>query len=545
MRGFFFWRSALAKLSPVFNWAELINGIPATGAKVFTYAAGSSTKQNTYTDEGGLTANPNPIILDARGEPPNDIWLTEGQSYKFVFTASTDTDPPTSPIRTIDDITGVGDNSVTLDQWVDSGVTPTYVNATQFTLPGDQTTAFQVNRRIKATVTAGTVYGYISASVFGALTTVTVVLDSGTLDSGLSAVQLGLITPTSTSLPKIPDYVNSLMLSDSSTGFALINGYLTAAVGSSALTVAIKTKAGTDPSTLDPVLIVFRNATLTSGAYVTRSITAATSVVVSSGSTLGTTSAVESQINVMAIDNAGTVELAVVNNSGALRLDETALISTTAEGGAGAADSADTYYSTTARSNVAYRNIGYVVSTQATAGTWASSPTQIQLLSTPQIRSAWTYLAEQASTSGTSIDFTGIPSWASEIEVLLVGLSTSGTSIPIIQIGDSGGLETTNYLSSGSVIASASGTTSNGTNGYALSGAWAAASVGHGRFNLSLEDSSDNTWILSGVGGLSDNSQTIWAGGSKALSATLDRLRITTVGGVNTFDAGVVRVRYR
>jgi hypothetical protein len=200
MRGFFFWRNAVAKFSPAFNWAEFINGIPATGAKVFTYAAGSSTKQNTYTDEGGLTANPNPIILDARGEPPNDIWLTEGQSYKFVFTSSTDTDPPTSPIRTIDDVTGVNDTGTTTSQWVDSGVTPTYVNATQFTLPGDQTTEFQVNRRIKATVTAGTVYGYISASVFGALTTVTVVLDSGTLDSGLSAVQLGLITPTNTSL---------------------------------------------------------------------------------------------------------------------------------------------------------------------------------------------------------------------------------------------------------------------------------------------------------------------------------------------------------
>jgi hypothetical protein len=69
----------MAKLSPVYNWAEFINGIPANGAKVFTYAAGSSTKQNTYTDSGGGTANPNPIILDSRGEPPNDIWLTEGQ----------------------------------------------------------------------------------------------------------------------------------------------------------------------------------------------------------------------------------------------------------------------------------------------------------------------------------------------------------------------------------------------------------------------------------------------------------------------------------
>jgi hypothetical protein len=226
MRGFFFWSVRMAKLSPVFNWAELINGIPATGAKVFTYVAGSSTKQNTYTDEGGLTANPNPIILDARGEPPNDIWLSEGQSYKFVFTASTDTDPPTSPIRTIDDITGVNDTGTTTSQWVDSGVTPTYVNATQFTLPGDQTTEFQVNRRIKATVTAGTVYGYISASIFGALTTVTVVLDSGTLDSGLSSVQLGLITPNNSSLLVTASLLKDSIFNDLTTSTLELDDYL-------------------------------------------------------------------------------------------------------------------------------------------------------------------------------------------------------------------------------------------------------------------------------------------------------------------------------
>lgn len=191
------------KLSPLFNDEQFINGIPASGAKVFCYAAGSSTKQNTYTDSTGTVAQANPIILNSRGEPANPIWLTVGQSYKFVFTASTDSDPPSSPIRTIDNVTGVNDASVTLDQWVVSGVTPTYVSATQFTLPGDQTTAFAVNRMVKATVTAGTVYGYISASVFGALTTVTIV--GGALDAGLSAVQLGLITPDNTSAPILKD----------------------------------------------------------------------------------------------------------------------------------------------------------------------------------------------------------------------------------------------------------------------------------------------------------------------------------------------------
>lgn len=193
----------MAKICPIFNNAQFINGIPASGAKLFFYANGSSTKQTTYTDEDGTTPQANPIILNARGEPASPIFLTEGLVYKGVLAPSTDTDPPSSAIRTVPDLTGIGDSSVTLDQWVDSGVTPTYVNATQFTLPGDQTSAFQVNRRIKATVTAGTVYGYISVSSFAALTTITVVLDSGSLDEGLSAVQLGLLTPQNSSLPAV------------------------------------------------------------------------------------------------------------------------------------------------------------------------------------------------------------------------------------------------------------------------------------------------------------------------------------------------------
>ena len=142
---------------------------------------------------------------------------------------------------------------------------------------------------------------------------------------------------------------------------------ITASVGSNALTI-----------TLNPTSLDFRSATLGSGTVNTRTVSAAISVVVSSGSTLGTVNATQSRLAVLAIDNAGTVELAVVNLSGGNQLDECNLISTTAEGGAGAADSANVIYSTTARSNVPYRVVGYVESTQATAGTWATAPSTIQ-----------------------------------------------------------------------------------------------------------------------------------------------------------------------
>lgn len=142
---------------------------------------------------------------------------------------------------------------------------------------------------------------------------------------------------------------------------------ITASVASNALTITL------NPTTLD-----FRDATLTSGTVNTRKIPVAISVVVSSGSTLGTINAVLNRLAVLAIDNAGTVELAVVNVSGGVNLDETGVISTTAEGGAGAADSATVIYSTTARTNVPYRVVGFVESTQATAGTWATAPSKIQ-----------------------------------------------------------------------------------------------------------------------------------------------------------------------
>ena len=141
---------------------------------------------------------------------------------------------------------------------------------------------------------------------------------------------------------------------------------ISASVASSALTI-----------TASALNLDFRSATLGSGTVTTVSGTPA-NLVISSGSTLGTVNAVASRIVVIALNNAGTIELAAVNISGGTQLDETNLITTTAEGGAGAADSASVVYSTTARTSVAYRVIGYIESTQATAGTWATAPSTIQ-----------------------------------------------------------------------------------------------------------------------------------------------------------------------
>lgn len=155
----------------------------------------------------------------------------------------------------------------------------------------------------------------------------------------------------------------------------LHNGSLTFAVGSSALTVALKTRAGSTPSATDPVLIGQRSATAGNGDFNLRAVTAATSLVVSSGSTLGLGNSDSTPLYVYAIDNAGTEELAISQTW----LGPSGICSTTAEGGAGAADSASVVYSTTARTNVPFRAIAKLVAPQTTAGTWAAVPTTCQL----------------------------------------------------------------------------------------------------------------------------------------------------------------------
>lgn len=148
-----------------------------------------------------------------------------------------------------------------------------------------------------------------------------------------------------------------------------------------------------------------------------------------------------------------------------------------------------------------------------------------------------------ASTSGASIDFTGIPAWVRKITLSLVGVSTNGTSNIILQIGDSGGIETTGYLGAGSFAGTTVGT-ANYTTGIGIN-MGLAAGVLHGSFTLTLVDPANNTWAVSNAFGTSNAANTFWGGGSKSTSAVLDRVRLTTVGGTDTFDAGVVNISYQ
>lgn len=145
-------------------------------------------------------------------------------------------------------------------------------------------------------------------------------------------------------------------------------------------------------------------------------------------------------------------------------------------------------------------------------------------------------------TTQTSVDFTSIPSWAKRITVMFNGVSTNGTSPPILQFGDSGGIETTGYLSSAGVVGASTAASSLFTNGIGLINATAATVVMQGAVTLSLM--TGTTWVASGVLTRSDSAGANLVGGSKATSAALDRIRLTTSGGADQFDAGSVSISW-
>ena len=145
-----------------------------------------------------------------------------------------------------------------------------------------------------------------------------------------------------------------------------------------------------------------------------------------------------------------------------------------------------------------------------------------------------------ASTSGTSIDFTGIPSWVKRITVMFNGVSTNGSSPVLIQLGYSGGIINTGYLANSTYLYTA-GIRGQYTTGF---GSTYASSVNVRNGITTICNINGDTWIASGVlGDYSDNA-TVQLAGIVTLIGKLDRIRVTTVNGTDTFDAGSINILY-
>ena len=149
-----------------------------------------------------------------------------------------------------------------------------------------------------------------------------------------------------------------------------------------------------------------------------------------------------------------------------------------------------------------------------------------------------------ATTSGTSVTFTGIPAGTKQIIVSFNEVSTSGTSYVIVQIGDAGGIEITGYQGSGVSILGIVVDQASASAGYLI----LSANAGHklsGSITLTLENATAFTWAATGSWGDGIAANASWfTAGRKSLSATLDRVRITTVNGTDTFDLGEINIAY-
>jgi hypothetical protein len=149
----------------------------------------------------------------------------------------------------------------------------------------------------------------------------------------------------------------------------------------------------------------------------------------------------------------------------------------------------------------------------------------------------------QATTSGTAIDFTGIPSWAKRVTVMLNGVRTNGATGYLIRVGTAGGVVSTGYVST-SITSDSAGNTGgqSGTTGFN----WFndnSAYVNYGTMTLFLIESSSNSWVSSHTGRMA-TTHALFGGGSVSLAGVLTQLRLTTFGGTETFIAGSVNIMY-
>lgn len=149
----------------------------------------------------------------------------------------------------------------------------------------------------------------------------------------------------------------------------------------------------------------------------------------------------------------------------------------------------------------------------------------------------------QATTSGTTKDFTSIPSWVTRITVILNGVSTNGTSPVIVQLGTSGGIEATSYTGAAASLTNAGAVaTSAFSTGFMVGSSVTAASTISGV--ATLVHLGSNVWVFSSATARGNEARVETAGGQKTMSNTVDQLRLTTVNGTDTFDLGNVNIVY-
>tara|TARA_R110000822_G_scaffold22305_1_gene70170 strand:+ start:694 stop:1323 length:630 start_codon:yes stop_codon:yes gene_type:complete len=178
--------------------------------------------------------------------------------------------------------------------------------------------------------------------------------------------------------------------------------------------------------------------------------------------------------------------------------------------------------------------------TQTLTNKTLTSPTMTGAVVSSMASSVLTSGTAVATTSGTSVDFTGIPSWVKRITFVYSGVSSNGVSSFLIQIGPSSAVETSGYLSTGNTTGSGGTVVVNSTAGFII---YEDNPVYTVQGIATIVNVSSNNWVFAQTGRLTAGNTT-YGGGDKTLASTLARLRFTTVNGTDAFDAGSINILY-
>lgn len=333
------------------------------------------------------TVGTDPLTFTEFTRNPND-YLLKTNNLSDVSSTTTSFNN-ISPMTTLGDIiyggtagagTRLGGNTATTTQLLSSvGNGSTALAPVWLTATSTNTAGAPVIRDGSGNFSAGTITATLTGTASGNTTIsgqtnhgVVVASTTNAMTSTTAGTAGQVLTSNGASADPTFQTLSSTQVSSS---LELLNLGLAASVAANALTVALKQSDGsTDPSSgAASVKIGFRSATATSGAYNERSATAATSITVASGAPLGNTSTTVAYLYLYALDNAGTIELAI----SASLFSEGSVQTTTAL--TNSSNSLSTLYSTTARSSVPIRLIGRLKQSQSTAGVWASAPTEVSL----------------------------------------------------------------------------------------------------------------------------------------------------------------------
>ena len=405
------------------------NGVPLVGGKLYSYAAGTTTPLATYTSSAETTFNPNPIILDSRGEA--EVWLGSPM-YKFKLTTPADVE-----IWTVDNITSLSNLETSLLAAIAASAAA--VQASAVAKAGDTMTGALNFAPEVSLASAGTTDIGAANSNNVQITGTTAITNFGTAANGVT---------------RELRFAGALTLTHNATSLILPGGAnITTAAGDTgtAKSLGFGNWVVTDWQ---------RAAALPAlqGLITGSGLTAATARVL--GRVTAATGAIE--------------EIPLGNAAAALSLG-------------------------------------------INRGT------------------------EQATTSGTAIDFTSIPAGTRRITIAFNGVSTNGTSAKLIQIGNAS-FVTSGYVSSGGAIATGSAGGSSSTQGFLVGNFSLAADAINGI--MTLTNISGNGWVMAFSGGSSAGNFGAVSGGFLSLGGALDRVRITTANGTDTFDAGAVNIMW-